>query len=83
MLSGKSSSYAENTHVLQRITTKTTFGSLAAFPFPARQYLRTKFFKKLQQRLLLETGLCVSPRFQMCPEDACTRGCKVTFVAFV
>ena len=61
MLSGKSSSYAENTHVLQRITTKTTFGSLAAFPFPARQYLRTKFFKKLQQRLLLETGLCVSP----------------------
>ena len=64
------------------ITTKTTFGSLAAFPFPARQYIRTKFFKILQQRLLLETGLCVSP-LHVFKCGACTRRCKVTLVAFV
>ena len=34
----------QNAHVLQRITTKTTFESSAAFPFPARQYTSTKSF---------------------------------------
>ena len=45
MFSGKSCSCAKNTHVLQRITTETTFGSLAAFPSPARQYISTKSLK--------------------------------------
>ena len=55
----------------------------SSISFSCTAIFKNKILQNLQQRLLLETGLCVSPRFQMCPEDACTRGCKVTLVAFV